>query len=330
MARKPAILETADAPTDDAPPPIGHNRPQPMTAEQVRAWLDDSCTALTQRRAEILDKFAVVRRQYPKVETAEVQGRIGDFRDILGKFIRACKAQHTVEKKPYLAGGRTVDGFFRMLREGAADLVVDEATGETIRVSIERADEHLRVLQNEFAVRMAAEDRLAAEAEAKRKAEEARLAREAAQARLTPAALSTAAIAATEADRAAKTATARPADLSRISGERSVTSLRTTWQAEIVDRQRLIAAAAGVPTADDFQLLVRWLTEALGMLPDVTVTPARDRIVQVRDILAAMPVDPGANAAYVVPDEVRIRRAIVSDGVRAIPGVRIFEKSEVR
>lgn len=196
---------------------LGHNRPP------LRDLLRDQYEQIGTRVDALI---ASAGRAPATVNDDDTLGKMGD----LIKSITACgkqiEAARVSEKEPFLAAGREVDGFFKPM-------------GDTLAVAKKRLEAPCGVY---LRAKADAEKkaREAIEAAARRAAEDAmRQAQEAEAANLTAvsdAALDRALTAEADADRAQKAAEAKPAELARTRGEMgSVATLRTSWDAEILD-----------------------------------------------------------------------------------------------
>lgn len=196
------------------------NNPPP-DANPLRDRLMEAAAALRKRAAELLSAEA----RLPVIDSDEAAGKVGDYVKIVAAAIKTADSDREREKEPYLAGGRTVDGFYK--KE-----IIDPLDALKRRVSA-KITAYLREKEAAERARREAEERAAREAEAAAKREAA------AKADIfTDDASLTAALAAedrarqAEADRIAaeKAAQAKPAELSRTRGDLgALSSLRTFW-----------------------------------------------------------------------------------------------------
>jgi hypothetical protein len=214
-------------PPEDAPAPIGHNRPPgaslDLTAEQWIAWLATVFSEATKRRANLMASFARFDAGYPISPNSDgepphgiekwsddVQGRAGDFRDKLQALVKNAEALHSIEKAPVLVAQRAIDGYLRSFRE-----------------PLDAAIREIRRRQTVYGNWQEDESRRRAREEAERIRAQAEAALSAAAASLDPDDLQQAADAAADASAAARYAEAAPAEHTRVHGELgSVTSLR--------------------------------------------------------------------------------------------------------
>lgn len=330
-------------PRDDDPSPaasIGHNQPpsdpgeleylswqhaeyvplrrQAMPLDEIAPMLRASCAPLIARALEIRAGYQRVLSTAPVIENQEQAGRVSDFREIIRKWRQSAKRMHDDHKDPFLRAGKAVDAFFNALaavNDGELPSVTDAETG-------------LRSMAQTYADKMEAEsrDRARREAEeAKRRADQAFAIAEQTE---DPTAWAGAQAAAGEVERAEARASAPAAEHTRVYGEAgSVTSARTTWAFEITDRRELLAAAAGVPGP---RVIAMFLQNAEAVRQAAAGTQVGAMVESLRDLIGKSFADEEPAAAkYATPDAVTIRRAVVSDGIRAIPGVRIFQQAKV-
>ena len=211
------------------------NRPIAPSPATINEWLADTQAALVARRDEILAGYRRFLAANPNgIESEDVQARAADFgggKGIMNAFIKEATAARTSEKKPYLDGGKAVDGFFAKLSE-----------------PVELCQQDMRRHMTTFANKLEAERREAARLEAVRLAAEAEAALDHATA---PGAdeesLENAADAADAAEAARALAEGKASALSQTRGELgTVVSLRTAWKADYAasDLMALVQAVA--------------------------------------------------------------------------------------
>lgn len=211
---------------------IGHNSGAPAipTPQQIHADLEIGNVSLLARRDELL---AAAGRVPAEIDDA-IEGRVIDFIKQINACASKAKEAFKAAKEPYLEGGRAVDGFFKKITDpldAAKKTLNDRLTAHLRR---KEAEERRRREEAERLAREAAETaRREAEEAARRLAEESQLddaiakEREARQA-------------AADAAAAARAAEAKAAELSRTRGDYGgVSSLRTEWTGELVDRKTL-------------------------------------------------------------------------------------------
>ena len=209
---------------------IGHNKP-PVDLSTLRQTLEDAHGALERRRDELVGAEGRV----PSIDDDDSAGKVGDYIKQIATAIKEAEGARVAAKEPFMEGGRVVDGFFTKGIKDVLDALkrrVEAKLGAYLRAKAEaerraREEAARKAREEEEARRNAA---LAAEASARNEAElqaaiEAdRVAREAEAQRLN----------------ADKEASAKPAELSRTRGDYgSVSSLRTTWEYEVVDFERV-------------------------------------------------------------------------------------------
>jgi hypothetical protein len=218
-----------------APAGVGHNLPKPMSALEVTAFLADTMRPMTSRRDELLAGVTRFLKAHPEIDNDEDQGKSGDFVKQLGAAIRIAHDVREEQKKPFLAGGRAVDAFFKAGIVDPLDVGMKQVQAVRERYALRVEAEERRKRQEAAAAAAAESARIQREI-----AEQERLQREAAARSrpvMTPPPTIEEAISAAEiAQQAEKAALAKSADLSRNRGEGgSVSSLREQWYAELED-----------------------------------------------------------------------------------------------
>ena len=91
---------------------LGHNRP-PADANPLRDRLAEAHAAMVARQAALLE---ALKRAPETVDDANA-GRVTDFVKQIAAATKAMDTARIAEKEPYLAGGRTVDTFFKRLAD---------------------------------------------------------------------------------------------------------------------------------------------------------------------------------------------------------------------
>lgn len=203
--------------------------PTPPTREQVMDWLDYHLAGLTARRDDVLPALdEMLGLPGTHIEDDEVAGIYVENVRIAAALEKVAKAEIDAAKRPYLDGGRAVDGWRTRFMEPLLE-----------RMTAARA----RLL--EWERRKVAIAR--AEAQARADAAAARAAHDASQAQrvqaveglfsASAAVLGEAAEAsALQAMRAQEQAEAKPAALSRTTGHYgAMASIRTSWGYRVVD-----------------------------------------------------------------------------------------------
>lgn len=208
---------------------IGHNSDD--AAQRIREDLDVKHIDILARAKDLLAACARVPEAITDDETA---GKVGDFVKQIATCMKAADTARVGEKEPFLAGGRTVDGYFKALTDP-----LDKAKGAVQQ----RITLYLR--EKEAAERRAREEaaRLEREvAEAKRREAEAAAAAMVNQSSLDDAVAAELAAKKASADAAAadKAANVNAAELSRTRGDYgSVASLVTFWDFKDLDRDKI-------------------------------------------------------------------------------------------
>lgn len=209
---------------------LGDNKPPP-DADPLRERLITDCADLLARRDELL---AAVDRVPASIESEEIAQKVGDFIKQLQSAVKNADAGRIAEKEPYLAGGRSVDGFFKKITEPLVKAKKDIEA---------RLNVYLRAKAGaERRVREEAEQqaRGAAESAAREAAERVRALEDEQDLDAAIAAEEAATHAAADVLKAQKEAEANAAELSRTRGDYgSVASLRTFWDFKELDRARL-------------------------------------------------------------------------------------------
>lgn len=245
----------------------------PADADPLRERLAVDHEPILSRADELLAALARVPAEID-VETA---GKASDYVKMIAATIKDLDRVRIGEKEPYLAGGRTVDGFFKA--------PVDKL--EKAKREVEgRLQKHLRaVAEAERRRRDEAERAAREEAERRRREAEEAAARIASEAQLDAAvAMERAAQqAAADAARAAQQADAKAADLARTRSDYgSLATLRTSWAFKDMDRDALDLEAlrAHLPT-DALEKAVRSFIKAGGrQLRGCTIFEAETAIVR--------------------------------------------------
>ena len=210
----------------------GHNAPPPdlLTGDALRAKLLDEHAALLRRRDELLAAEARI----PAIDDEDTARKVSDYIKQLAAAAKAADAARVGAKEPYLDGGRGVDGFFKAVTDPLATVKRNVETKLTAYLRAKEAQERAR---REAAAREAEE-----QAEAARKAAGEAMARLIDDRSLAAAIAAETATAQAEADavKAEQAAAVKAADLSRVRGEfGAVSSLRTTWVFDAIDRERI-------------------------------------------------------------------------------------------
>ncbi len=209
---------------------IGHNQP-PDDAGVLHIRLEEENRDIVARRDELL---AAVDRIPAEIDNEDLAGKVAGFIKQIAACSKAAEAKRVGEKEPFLAQGRSVDGFFKS---------VTDPLGKAKREITHR----LTLFQR----RQAEEERRRREAEEARQREEAeRLAREAAEREASAendeelavaiSAEELARQADADVEQARQDSNAKAADMSKIRDDHgAVSSLRTFWDFADLDRNAI-------------------------------------------------------------------------------------------
>ena len=208
-------------------PAIGHNQGPQDDGEALRERLAEQHAALKRRAGDLVAAEA----RMPEIADDASAGKAGDFIKQLAAAAKAADSARVAEKEPFLAGGRTVDGWFAKLKE-PLDQVKRRVETKLSAYLRAKADRERR--EREEQARIAAE-------EAKRKEAEALAAASlpVSQA-FGDAKVDQAIQAQADAMEAAKAAEAKPADMARTRGDMgAVATLRQEWTFDGLDRDQI-------------------------------------------------------------------------------------------
>lgn len=248
------------------------NNPPP-DADPLRERLAVDHEPLLSRADELLAAFERV----PAEIDAETAGKASDYVKMIAAAIKDLDRVRIGEKEPYLAGGRTVDGFFKA--------PVDKL--DKVKREVEaRLQRHLRAVAEAERRRREEAERLAREeADRKRREAEEAAAKLASEADLTDAVAKEEAARIAEADaaKAAQQADAKAAELARTRSDYgSLATLRTSWAFRDLDRAALDLEALRhhLPT-DALEKAVRSFIKAGGrQLRGCTIFEAETAVVR--------------------------------------------------
>lgn len=198
----------------------------PADADPLRERLTEQYADMLKRADELIAAAARV----PACDSDEIAGKIGDFTKQVTAHVKLIEGTRVQEKEPYLASGRTVDGFFGTLKD--------------------RLDKSLKPVRDKLSAYLRAKEEQArreAQEAARRQREEAdRLAREALEAEAARNVTSStlmdqaAAVETQAAQAEAKIEAAKPADFARTRGDLgSVSTLVRRWTWRDLDRATL-------------------------------------------------------------------------------------------
>lgn len=244
----------------------GHNQPPPDADPLLERLQKDHADLLARRDALL----SGIGRAPTEIVDEETAGKMADFVDLqLSAFIKQVDTVHDTEKAPYLAGTRTVDGFWHTLKD-----------------QVEAGIKTLNQRRKKYADDKAAAERKRREAEADRLRQEAAAAQRAAEQAAETVTTETDLSSAIDAEAAAQTATvaaekatqaaaAKPAELGRTRGAYGGrTTLRTEWTFADLDRAKIdLEALRPYLPEDALQKAVRaWIAANKGALKAKTIT----------------------------------------------------------
>lgn len=197
--------------------------------ETVRSEMSTKHSAVLQSARDIIEKTKTMPSRIEDGDDVEA-GKMADLIKEINGVAKNIEAIRVKEKEPYLAMGRAVDGYFKLPLD-----------------AMQKAKIMAQKPLDDFAKRKAEEARRRAREEADRqRAESIRLAEEAAKLekanlpQQAAATLTEAVIHEAHADKAQQQATAKPSQVTQTRSEMgSLSSLRTRWIGEIVDRDNL-------------------------------------------------------------------------------------------
>jgi hypothetical protein len=228
------------------------NLPSDETALQEN--LDEAYRELKDRAKELLEAEA----RLPAITDDETSGRVSDYVALIRAAIKAADGSREKEKGPYLLGGRRVDGYFN---KG----IIDPLDKLRTRVQAKQTT-YLREVE---AVKRRELDRLAEIArqeERKRQEEAERLAAAAKTAKGLDKAIvaeQAAAAATLVAHETQQAASVKPAELSRVRGEHSTSSLVTFMDFKNLDRDTIdLGVLRPYLSMDAIQVAVRLAIKA--------------------------------------------------------------------
>lgn len=211
---------------------LGHNAPPPdlLVGEALREKLQDESQDLLRRRDELLAAAA----RMPAIDDNDIAAKVTDFIKQLAALVKASEAKRTDAKEPYLEGGRTVDGFFKAISDPVSKTKTDIERKLTLwHREVAEAERRARMEQERIAREAAEKARLEAEEKARQLADEKAL-------DAAIAAEQKAETAQADLVKAEAAADVKAAELSRTRGEYgAVSSLRTSWVFDDIDRQAL-------------------------------------------------------------------------------------------
>lgn len=249
----------------------GHNQ-APDNADPIQDRLTEGYAGLLERRDELLD---AAERTPETIEDDEMNKRFATLAKLLAALVKKSETERVGEKELYLAGGRSVDGWFKRITDPVKTAKASLETRQTEWQRKVAAEERRIRVEIERVAREEA-DRLAKEAAAREK--EARDAKSLDDAVWAEEAAKQAAAAA---EVAAKAAAAKPADLSRTrSDEGAVASLRVWWDFRDIDRGDLDLEALRQHLSEDaLEKAVRSFVKAGGRKLDGCVIFENSRTV---------------------------------------------------
>jgi len=212
-----ALVTNADAAADlkwtlEAPP---SNQPAgPMAPEVLLDLLKERHGPLVKRQAELIAAAGRFHAKHATIEDEETQGKSAEFIRQIQAAVKAQKAAHALEKKPWLDLAATVQGFFAKLWDA---LETEKGKVEAKQLAFARL-----LRDRATAVAKAEQERLQREADA---------AAEKAAASMDGDALDEAARRAQQAAEGAAAMPIRAPDLTRVRGDYgATTSMKVRWK----------------------------------------------------------------------------------------------------
>jgi hypothetical protein len=217
--------------------------PAPLSDAQIREYLEFDTERMRARRDDLIAALAASAAAYPQIDDDEVLGEVSENIALAKKLNTAVEERRKRAKEPFLAGGRTVDSWFKIFVEPLADAIrpVQARMNDYARRKLEKAEAERKAAA---AAAQAEADRLAAQA-----------AEKIAAGKRAGTAMDLAETAATKAAQATAAAQASVADMTRIRGDYgSAVSARRTWRWVIEDdslipREFLMANPAAIGEA---------------------------------------------------------------------------------
>lgn len=254
---------------------LGHNRPPPdlLTGEVLHERLEDDHAALVKRRDDLL----AAAERVPDITDDDLARRASDFIKQVMAAVKALEGARVSEKEPYLAGSRTVDGFFKSLSD-PLDLIKRGIEKKLTLYLREKAEQERRErMERERLAREEEAQRRREAEEAERKLADERSLHEAVEAQKRHEQ------AAADRVKAEQEAGAKAAEMSRVRGEYgAVSSLRTTWTFSDLDRGTLdLEALRPHLPLDGLERAVRAFVKAGGRdLAGVHIFETTDAVVR--------------------------------------------------
>lgn len=203
--------------------------PAPLTPEQITEWLEYSLSGLRSRRDEIIAALEATTKAHPTIEDDDTLGLVAENIRMASALQRVSEERRQEAKKPYLEGGRTVDGW-------VSDLLKPlNAAVAPIQIAMNNYGSKKLALAREAAEKARKE----AQEEADRHLKAAAKAMESSAPNLDDQ-MAVAQEAAAQAQRATDRANAPASELSRTRGIYGATaSMRTVWKWRLVDISKL-------------------------------------------------------------------------------------------
>lgn len=211
----------------NAPPP-----PSPLTLPQIREFLDFQHADLVRRRDVLLAALKDMTRDVQQIEDDEVLAAVSSNMSLVDHLRTRAEAARKSAKEPFWEGGKTVDGWFKILLKDTDALMT------TLQ---QRCDTYVRAkVEARRQAELAEARRLQAEAEQRAAEAQAALRSRTAAPEAAGEALDRAAEAADQAAQAAERADAKPAEAARLYTDTGVTvSVKRTWKWRLVDIRKV-------------------------------------------------------------------------------------------
>lgn len=208
----------------------GHNQPPNEIDIKVENLNVDLLNKTLQLRSRFDDLCASAGRTPESCDSHEMAGKFGDLIKLITACHKSFEGMRVAEKEPFLTLERAVDGFFKQYTE--------TLLAEKKRINVP-LDKYLAKKEDDE--RLAREEQARIDREAvEAKAREAAALAQANMPQQAEKSLQEASRLDEQAFKSEKAAAAKPAELSRTRGSYgSVSSLRTKWVGEIVDKSTI-------------------------------------------------------------------------------------------
>jgi hypothetical protein len=141
--------------------------PLPLTREQVIEWLDYQLESLSERRSHVLDAMTAMLEAGPVITDARTAGVYAENVRMATALERSAKTEIDAAKRPYIDGGKAVDGwrnaYMLPLQDAVREARARLLAWEQRQTALARAEVQARA--NEAAERADAERQRVAQAQ---------------------------------------------------------------------------------------------------------------------------------------------------------------------